>query len=59
MAWLLLTMIYLLSAPPNVEYFVDDVEADWTFVRPFDFVYMRLLGGSIRDWPRLMAQTFQ
>ncbi|KAK0702219.1 S-adenosyl-L-methionine-dependent methyltransferase [Lasiosphaeris hirsuta] len=42
---------------PNVQFFVDDLEADWTFVNPFDFIYMRMLCGSIKDWPRLFAQA--
>ncbi|KAK5659095.1 hypothetical protein OQA88_1185 [Cercophora sp. LCS_1] len=44
--------------PPNVEYLVDDLEIDWTFVHPFDLIYMRFLTGSIKDWPRLFAQSF-
>ncbi|KAK1758892.1 S-adenosyl-L-methionine-dependent methyltransferase [Echria macrotheca] len=44
--------------PPNVEFFVDDLEADWTFSEPFDLIYLRLLTGSIKDWPRLFSQAF-
>ncbi|KAK0649532.1 S-adenosyl-L-methionine-dependent methyltransferase [Cercophora newfieldiana] len=44
--------------PPNVEFFVDDLEADWTYATPFDFIYMRLLTGSILDWPKLFGQAF-
>ena len=47
------------SVPPNVEFFVDDLEAEWTFVRPFDFIYARMLSGSIKDWPKLLSQAFQ
>ncbi|KAM7185791.1 S-adenosyl-L-methionine-dependent methyltransferase [Naviculisporaceae sp. PSN 640] len=45
--------------PPNVEFFIDDLEADWTFVRPFDFIYFRMMTGSIRNWPRLFEQSYQ
>ncbi|KAK4452012.1 Phosphoethanolamine N-methyltransferase [Podospora aff. communis PSN243] len=44
--------------PPNLEFFVDDLESDWTFVQPFDFIYCRLLTGSILDWPKLFGQAF-
>ncbi|KAK0611208.1 S-adenosyl-L-methionine-dependent methyltransferase [Immersiella caudata] len=44
--------------PPNLEFFVDDLESDWTFVQPFDFIYCRLLTGSILDWPKRFGQTF-
>ncbi|KAK4208054.1 S-adenosyl-L-methionine-dependent methyltransferase [Rhypophila decipiens] len=45
--------------PPNVEFFIDDLEADWTFIRPFDFIYCRMLTGSIRDWPKLFGQALR
>ncbi|KAK4156297.1 Phosphoethanolamine N-methyltransferase [Chaetomidium leptoderma] len=45
--------------PPNVEFFVDDLEAEWTFVNPFDFIYMRMMTGSIRDWPKLIGQAYR
>ncbi|KAJ4288832.1 hypothetical protein N0V88_007161 [Collariella sp. IMI 366227] len=44
---------------PNVEFFIDDLEADWNFVRPFDFIYARFLTGSIKDWPRFFAQALE
>lgn len=44
---------------PNVEFFVDDLEQDWTFVNPFDLIYSRNMTGSIKDWPRLIGQAFQ
>jgi len=49
------------SVPPNVEFFIDDLESEWTFVQPFDFIYMRMLTltGSIRDWDKLFCQSFQ
>ncbi|KAL2133618.1 hypothetical protein VTI74DRAFT_2020 [Chaetomium olivicolor] len=45
--------------PPNLEFFVDDLEADWNFVNKFDFIYARFLTGSIKDWPRFFQQSFE
>ncbi|XEU96021.1 hypothetical protein FSHL1_001306 [Fusarium sambucinum] len=45
--------------PPNVSFFIDDVEADWTYTKAFDFIYLRAMTGSIRDWPRLFDQAFK
>ncbi|KAJ4288843.1 hypothetical protein N0V88_007172 [Collariella sp. IMI 366227] len=45
--------------PPNVEFFIDDVEDDWNYTRPFDLVYSRFMTGAIKDWPRLMAQAYK
>jgi len=47
------------SVPPNVEFFVDDLEEEWTYQTPFDFIYMRLLTGSILNWPKLFGQAFK
>ncbi|KAE8406422.1 S-adenosyl-L-methionine-dependent methyltransferase [Aspergillus pseudonomiae] len=45
--------------PPNLEFFVDDVEADWTFKRDyFDFIRACDLGGSIADWSKLLRQAY-
>ncbi|KAJ4250154.1 hypothetical protein NW762_011967 [Fusarium torreyae] len=44
---------------PNVSFFVDDLEAEWTYSRPFDFIYLRAMTGSIRDWPKLLNQAFK
>lgn len=45
--------------PPNVRFEVDDVEADWTYHQPFDYIHCRCLGGAIRDWPRLVRQCYE
>jgi len=46
--------------PPNVEFFVDDLEDTWTFENnPFDLVYMRMMSGSIKDWPKLIGQAYR
>lgn len=44
---------------PNVEFFCDDLEDEWNFETPFDFVYARYLTGSIKDWPRFFSQAYQ
>ncbi|KAK3905094.1 hypothetical protein C8A05DRAFT_31090 [Staphylotrichum tortipilum] len=43
---------------PNVEFFIDDLEAEWNYHTKFDLIYGRLLTGSIRNWPKLIAQAF-
>lgn len=44
--------------PPNVKFYVDDIEADWNFSEPFDFIHGRSMGGHIKDWPRLFTMIF-
>jgi len=53
-----LSPIQPLSVPPNVTFFVDDLEDPWTFSSKFDFIFARFLTGSIRNWPRFFEQSF-
>ncbi|KAF4982962.1 hypothetical protein FZEAL_1532 [Fusarium zealandicum] len=43
--------------PPNAIFMVDDLEEGWTFKHPFDFIYLRFLVGSLRDWDKLLDQA--
>jgi len=43
---------------PNIEFFVDDLEEEWNYTTPFDFVYLRAMSGSIRDWDKLFTQAY-
>jgi len=47
--------------PPNLHFQVDDAEDPWLFNRnnPFDYIHMRDLGGSIRDWPKLQREAYE
>ena len=45
--------------PPNVQFEVDDVEEVWTFQQPFDLIHVRFMAASIRDWPKLVTQTYE
>ncbi|KAL8388154.1 hypothetical protein RB595_009419 [Gaeumannomyces hyphopodioides] len=45
--------------PPNVSFYVDDIEAEWTYNDPFDFVHLRMMSASIQDWPKLFGQIYQ
>ncbi|ODH49896.1 hypothetical protein GX48_03985 [Paracoccidioides brasiliensis] len=45
--------------PPNVMFEVDDIEDDWSYRTPFDFIHSRYLATAISDWPRLVRQAYQ
>ncbi|KAK1452023.1 hypothetical protein CMEL01_06597 [Colletotrichum melonis] len=36
--------------PPNVDFEVDDIEEEWVFDEPFDYIHSRLMTSSIADW---------
>jgi SAM-dependent methyltransferase len=44
--------------PPNLSFQIDDLEEPWTFSEKFDFIYSRMMIGSIADFPRLYRQCF-
>ncbi|KAH7174524.1 S-adenosyl-L-methionine-dependent methyltransferase [Fusarium flagelliforme] len=45
--------------PPNVEFQVDDMEDEWTFSEPFDYIYCRFMTVSFANWPRFFEQSFE
>jgi trans-aconitate methyltransferase len=45
--------------PPNVKFEVDDIEQEWVYGQPFDFIHARYLACAIKDWPRLLSQAFK
>ncbi|PVI04418.1 S-adenosyl-L-methionine-dependent methyltransferase [Periconia macrospinosa] len=44
--------------PPNCIFEIDDVEEEWQYRAPFDFVHGRDLMTAVRDWPRLISQSY-
>lgn len=45
--------------PPNVRFFIDDAEADWTdSENSLDYVHLRHMGMAIKDWPRALRQAY-
>ncbi|KAL8939647.1 MAG: hypothetical protein Q9216_003255, partial [Gyalolechia sp. 2 TL-2023] len=45
--------------PPNVRFEVDDVEDDWAYHQPFDYIHCRMMGNAIKDWPKLHRQCYE
>jgi hypothetical protein len=38
---------------------VEDLEEDWDFSEPFDFIYGRMLAGALTDWPKFMQRSLE
>ncbi|QUC16381.1 uncharacterized protein UV8b_00622 [Ustilaginoidea virens] len=45
--------------PPNVSFVIDDLELEWADPHPYDFIFGRMLVGSIGDWPNFIRQSFE
>lgn len=47
------------SVPANVTFYVDDLEDDWDYEEPFDFIYGRMLSGALMNYPAFIKQAFE
>ncbi|KJZ70472.1 hypothetical protein HIM_10144 [Hirsutella minnesotensis 3608] len=45
--------------PPNVHFFVENVETDWRETAKYHFIHFRGMSGSIQDWPSLFHKIYQ
>ncbi|RGP79402.1 hypothetical protein FLONG3_2457 [Fusarium longipes] len=45
--------------PPNCTFEIDDAEREWTWTKPFDYIFVRLMSGSIADWDKFTRQCFE
>lgn len=46
--------------PPNVRFMVDDAEADWVIPpNSLDYIHIRHMTSSIRDWPALLSRAYK
>ncbi|CAK7221884.1 hypothetical protein SBRCBS47491_004681 [Sporothrix bragantina] len=44
--------------PPNCFFEIDDLEKDWTWDRPFDFIFARMMAGSFTDNGAIVQKAF-
>lgn len=45
--------------PPNVKFLVDDAETAWVYKpESIDYIHIRHMTSSIRDWPALISQAY-
>ncbi|KJZ69226.1 hypothetical protein HIM_11389 [Hirsutella minnesotensis 3608] len=45
--------------PPNVHFFVENVETEWRETDKYHLVHLRGMSGSIKDWPSLFHKIYQ
>ncbi|OLN81082.1 Trans-aconitate 2-methyltransferase 12 [Colletotrichum chlorophyti] len=46
------------SVPPNVKFEIDDLEEEWTYSQPFDYIHSRMMTGSVNDWKIYLEKCF-
>ncbi|KAK1654967.1 methyltransferase domain-containing protein [Colletotrichum phormii] len=45
-------------APPNCKFEVDDVEKEWTWQEPFDFIFARHMNACFESWERFLRRAY-
>ncbi|KAH7253806.1 S-adenosyl-L-methionine-dependent methyltransferase [Fusarium redolens] len=46
------------DVPPNVNFVIDDIEDEWTYSQPFDYIHSRVMTSCIADWGDYLAKCF-
>ncbi|KIL94374.1 hypothetical protein FAVG1_02937 [Fusarium avenaceum] len=44
--------------PPNLSFVIDDIEDDWTYNQPFDYIHSRFMTSSIANWTDYLTKCF-
>ncbi|EXL90215.1 S-adenosyl-L-methionine-dependent methyltransferase [Fusarium oxysporum II5] len=45
--------------PPNVRFLVDDIDEEWDYSEPFDYIHSRMMNFSVQDWPVYLRKIYQ
>lgn len=45
------------SVPPNCQFEVDDLEKEWTWTKPFDYIFSRMMIMSFASWDNYLVQV--
>ncbi|WYZ39589.1 hypothetical protein EsH8_III_001503 [Colletotrichum jinshuiense] len=54
-----LSPIQPIYVPVNCLFEVDDLEEEWTWTEPFDFIFARNMIGCFSDWPGVIRKAFE
>ncbi|KAG7050649.1 TAM domain methyltransferase [Colletotrichum scovillei] len=44
--------------PENVRFEIDDVDEDWTYSKPFDYIHSRFMTGAINNWRKFFESAY-
>ncbi|RSL70007.1 hypothetical protein CEP54_002064 [Fusarium duplospermum] len=47
-----------LIVPPNVEFFIDNIDEEWNHSAPFDYIHSRIRTSSIGNWPDYLKKIY-
>ncbi|GKT48950.1 putative methyltransferase tdiE [Colletotrichum spaethianum] len=46
------------SVPPNCRFEIDDIEKEWTWQEPFDFIFARHMNACFASWEKFLKQAY-
>ncbi|RSL46400.1 hypothetical protein CEP54_013863 [Fusarium duplospermum] len=44
--------------PPNVKFEIDDIDEEWTYTQPFDYIHSRMMNVSVKNWPEYLRKVY-
>ncbi|CAG1977957.1 unnamed protein product [Fusarium graminearum] len=47
------------DVPANVQFELDDIDEDWTYSEPFDFVHSRFMNFSVQNWKSYLTKIYE
>jgi chemotaxis methyl-accepting protein methylase len=48
-----------LRVPPNCTFEIDDLEKEWMWTEPFDFIFCRVMTGSFADMEKFVQNAYE
>ncbi|KAF5669936.1 methyltransferase [Fusarium heterosporum] len=45
--------------PPNVRFEIDDIDEEWTYSEPFDFIHSRFMNFSVQNWKSYLTKIYE
>lgn len=48
-----------LRVAPNLKFEIDDIEEEWTWSRPFDYIHSRHMTSSLADWKEYITKCYK
>jgi hypothetical protein len=50
---------YATSVSPNLTFEIDDIEDEWTYSKPFDYIHSRFMTSCVADWTEFLTKCFK
>ncbi|KAJ4019588.1 hypothetical protein NW766_003326 [Fusarium irregulare] len=47
------------SVPTNVQFLIDDIDQEWTYGEPFDFIHSRFMNFSVQNWKTYLTKIYE